>query len=219
MIVLGAFVLASIGRVRPSKVSLREGLNRVFSLTDTISMGFVLMGSTGLLIAPIVWAVVQPRWISLPVIVAVVLVALHIRYMRPLRGLQPVENAILVGLPIIVFLDIVLGMPSPLRSTALLMTIASALSMFVVVTADVDDKRSKYYRHENVMFVVHLARWGLRAIPVYGIYHVAMLSRGWIDNVTKVLVVVAGVLVALAVTCLTLALFNWKGISFSRKER
>ena len=217
--VLAAFVLASIGFVRPKKVSLREGWNRVFSLPDMISMGFVLAGSTGLLLAPVVWALVEPRWISLPAIVAVLLLALHLRYMTPLRGLQRSENAMLVGLPTLTFVDIVLGMPAPLKSSAFLMTIASALSIFVVFTADADDARSKFYRHERLMFVVHLARWGLRAIPIYGIYHVVMLSKGWFDNVTRVLVGIAIVLVALAVTCITLALFNWKGISFSRKER
>lgn len=219
MIVLGAFVLAGIGYVKPTQAPLREGINRVFSLTDTISMGFVLMSSVGLLLAPVIWTVVQPRWISLPALAVLALVGLNVRFMRPIGGLSRAENAVLICLPALVYVDIVLGMPVALRSTALLMTIASGLSVFVAFTADADDRRSRFYHHRNFVIVIHLARWGLRAIPIYAIYHLVVLSREWVDSATRVLTIVAVGLVVLAVVCLALALFNWKGLRFSSKER
>jgi hypothetical protein len=216
MIIVGGFVLIGLTYLNPSPTKLKEGNNLLFSWPDKLSMLVVLVWSVALLMAPVVSVVAELRSASIVVGAIVLLLCWYLITKPPIRNLSRTETALVIGLPTFVVIGIFVGLPSSMRSLATVVTIASLLSAFVAFTADADESSTRIYHHDNFLRVIHIARWSLRLMSLYGVYHATTVVTGWIDSAIHILIIIDTILVALAVTLIVLGMRRWKGVSYGK---
>ncbi len=205
-------------RARRTQVFFKEGTTLVFSFLDIVSMTMVLVWSAGLLVAPIVWLVKDGRLASIPVLVLLALVTWWLIRGRVIRDLSRVETAIVVGIPLLVIIDLMIGVPEALEGLSLYAALVGALSAFVAFTADADQDSSKLYHHKDVRNVVTGAQWLLRGVSALGLLKLADIARSYIDEVTTILIIVDVILVSLLIAVFVISSGESK-LNIFRKER
>lgn len=215
---MGLFLAAAFTYISSRPKKLKEGTTLVFSFPDIVSMTIVLVWSAGLLVAPIVWLVKDGRLASIPVLVLLALVTWWLIRGRVIRDLSRVETAIVVGIPLLVIIDLMIGVPEALEGLSLYAALVGALSVFVAFTAGADQDSSKLYHHKDVRNVVTGAQWLLRGVSALGLLKLADIARSYIDEVTTILIIVDVILVSLLIAVFLISSGESK-LNIFRKER
>lgn len=219
-IALGGLVLVGLWLItKPiSEHKVHRGVV-VRSWLDDVSVKLLIVGSVILLVATPLLGVFSKPVVGIPAVVWLVIVINHCLNARPIRGLESTESQLVILLPSIVIVDCVIGMPVFLHGVAVLMTIGSALTAFMLVERELENDKGQGDQSGGVFVAIaKLCQLILRAVAIFSVIAIVQTvarAAGWIASHQIALFIGA---VALLLCAITLPLMNVT-IPIKRKER
>lgn len=207
---LGALVVAALWlQTKTHSIhKVREGVV-VQSWLDAFNARLVLMISVAFLVITPLWGLVSRPIVTVACLARLALLAKRVFYGRPLGGLDMNETRLFIGLPALVVVDVLVGVPAPLAKFATLVTITSALTIVLLVEREIDNDKGRGDQADGVLVMIaRVCRWGLRGVSFVGFVTVVQFVMGatyWLGSHAWVIVAVPSVLL---VVLLVMSFFN-----------
>ena len=208
--VLAALVLTALWLHTkiPSAHKAKEGAIHESWLDSFNTRVLLVVSATLLLVTPLWWLIMRPQ-VAVPCVVGLLVVINHTVHARPIGDLEAREGQLFVGLPSLVLIDSILGVPGPIRGWATLVTAGSFITAIIMIKRELDNDKGRGDQSGGIaVTIAKILRLILRAMSVIG--GIAILpwlqkSAGWISGHPSR--IFAGVIV-LFVSALSLPFFN-----------